>query len=184
MIPPFEHMDFVEMRPLEAKKYFEWYVGEITNRIAVLSETFKNENNLNLDYSIDSLIDLWEWYETKITYRSLGEAEYKELLDKYPAWMYEYISKTDLSYETLAYGMDIAIYFAEVIIRNNTDRVRWGYFTKPKNRASVNEPVLLGFKYDKDLNPRLIIINCARKSERDRSTMRLYDMYNVWMKYL
>ena len=64
------------------------------------------------------------------------------------------------------YGMDVALYFAEVIIRNNSEKIKWGYFTKPQIRIGVNQPTLLGFKYDKDLNPRIVIVNLARRSAK------------------
>ena len=61
---------------------------------------------------------------------------------------------------------------------------KWGYFTKPKNRFSVNEPVLLGFKDNDDLNPRLIVENCTRKSAKEKMDDRLLKIYNTWMKYI
>ncbi len=118
-----------------------------------------------------------------ILYRTLDENEYQSRINKYPEWMKEYIAETDLSWNTLMYCMDIALYFAEVIIRHN-DCIKWGYFVKPKNRTGVNQPVLLGFKYDMDLNPRLIVENCTRRSKKEKSSTRLYDAYYVWMKYL
>lgn len=93
-------------------------------------------------------------------------------------------SKRELSIKTMAYVLDIAMYFAEVMIRNTDGKVQWGYFTKPKNRMSVNEPVLLGFKYGDDLNPRHIIKNCALRSGEERQPERIFNIYNVWMEYL
>ena len=49
---------------------------------------------------------------------------------------------------------------------------------------SVNEPTLLGFKSDMDLNPRLIVLNCTRRSGKERLNTRLFDMYNTWMSYI
>ena len=49
---------------------------------------------------------------------------------------------------------------------------------------SVNQPTLLGFKADMDLNPRLIVINCTRRSSKERNNNRLLDMYNTWMNYI
>lgn len=79
--------------------------------------------------------------------------------------------------------MDVAIYFAEVFIRNN-QTIQWGYFTMPKKRMSVNEPTLLGLKNGMDLNPRLIVINCTRHSSSGKKNTRLYDMYCTWMQYV
>ena len=139
--------------------------------------------NYDFNFSIDSLIPLWEWYETKISYRKLEDSEYQSRIKQHPEWMREYINNKDLSWDTLIYCMDVAIYFAEVIIKHNTI-IKWGYFTKPRNRADVNQPVLLGFKYDMDLNPRLIVENCTRRSGKEKMKTRLYDMYYTWMEYL
>lgn len=85
--------------------------------------------------------------------------------------------------ETMIYGLDIAIYFAEVIVRNNPS-IHWGYYVKPKNRSSVNQPVLLGFKFDKEMNPREIVVNCIRKSDKELDPNRLYDLYHVWKNFI
>ncbi len=183
MIPPFEVMDFMEMNQKQVKEYFDWYTGQINHRISLLYNTIKADSGITLDYSINSLIPLWNWYEDKISYRKLEDIEFEKILNKYPNWMKEYVNNMNLSWETLTYCMDIALYFAEVIIKHN-NTIYWGYFTKPRNRADVNQPVLLGFKYDKNLNPRLILENCTRRSGRERLKTRLYDMYYTWMNYI
>ena len=112
-----------------------------------------------------------------------SDSEYHNIISKYPQWMIDHINDNDLSWETLMICMDVAIYFAEVIVKHNSS-IKWGYFTKPKKRASVNQPVLLGFKYDKDLNPRLIVENCTRHSGEEKKSTRLYDMYFIWMGFI
>lgn len=185
MIPPFEYIEFPKMNKRQAKEYFDWYISQIDHRISLLSSAvLADETVLSFDYSVESLIPLWEWYENKISFVKLDDSEYQKKLQKYPSWMENYISNMDLSYTTVVYGMDIALYFAEVIIRNNEGKVKWGYFTKPRNRLSVNEPTLLGFKNDDDLNPRLIVLNCTRHSNEERQATRLYNMYYTWMNYL
>lgn len=185
LIPPFKRVEFSKMNKEQAKEYFEWYISQIDKRIDLLFDAVKKDGvAAKFDYSKESLIDLWSWYETKISYRKLDELEYEKIVAKYPDWMHEYISKTELSFETLMYGMDVALYFAKVVIINNRDKVKWGYYTKPKNRDSVNQPVLLGFMNGMDLNPRLIVINCTRRSGREKKSTRLIEIYNNWMEYL
>lgn len=184
MIPPFERVGFKEMDKKQAKEYFDWYLGQADYRVSLLLNAVKEDGVDNdFDYSVESLIPLWEWYEKKISYRKLDESEYQLRISKYPEWMKDYIAVKDLSWETLMYCMDVAMYFAEVIIRHN-ETIKWSYFTNPKNKADVNQPVLLGFKYDMDLNPRLIVENCTRRSAKERLSTRLYDMYYTWMKYI
>lgn len=86
--------------------------------------------------------------------------------------------------ETLKYAWDIAIYFAEVIIRNNSEKISWGYITKPKRNFYVNRPVLKGFAFTKLLDPRHIVYICTLKSAESKDSNRLYDLYYVWLEYI
>lgn len=184
MVPPFEYNGFESLKKKEANKYFEWYIGQVEHRIEVLKNYIDNEGEkVVFDYSPESLISLWEWYENQIQIVDKSEEEMAEEFKRYPVWMHNEIARTKISLDTLKYGMDIAVYFAEVVIRNCNGKVKWGFFTSPKNRMSVNEPTLLGFKGDMDLNPRLIVINCTRRSSVEKNHARLFDMYNTWMTY-
>ena len=185
MIPPFEHDGFENLKKDEAKEYFEWYVNQVEYRIEVLKNCVLSESEgVMFDYTPDSLVALWSWYEKKIKIVNKTKEEIEQEMSRYPNWMHNEISNTKISVDTLKYGMDIAIYFAEVIIRNTDGRIHWGYFTSPKKRMSVNEPILLGFMGDMDLNPRLIVLNCTRRSSRENNNNRLLEMYNVWMNYI
>ncbi len=184
MISPFEMVDFDKMNKKQAQDYFDWYIEQSDYRISLLLNSIKEDGiDYSFDYSVESLIPLWEWFENKIEFRQLSVAEYESVVSKYPEWLRDSIDKTHLSWETLMYCADIGLYFAEVIIRHN-EKVSWGFFTKPKNRMNVNQPVLLGFNYDKDLNPRVVVVNCALRSGEKRLPTRLYDIYMVWEKYL
>lgn len=59
-----------------------------------------------------------------------------------------------------------------------------GYYTKPKRMASVNRPVIMGFKAGKDMDPQGIIYTCTLKSAEKKEKMRLLDVYNVWQQYI
>lgn len=183
MIPPYVDEEFRDFSKKQAKEYFQWYLGQIEHRIEVLSKWLEYEGEeIELDYSPESLIPLWKWYEKHITLEYKTEEELERERAQYPEWMRDYISPTEISIETLKFAADIAIYFAETMIKNNQGKVYWGYYTKPKNRASVNEPVVLGFKADVELDPRLIVVNCTSRSSRESQPTRLYEMYHIWLK--
>lgn len=185
MIPPFEHQGFTELNGKQVKEYFQWYIRQIDYRIEVLNTYLLNQGEkIDFNYLPESLIPLWEWYERNIIIENKTEEELISEFNKYPEWMKDEISNTKISIQTLKFGMDIAIYFAQVIIKNSSGKIDWGYFTKPKNMMSVNQPVLLGFKANMDLNPRLIVINCTRHSSKEKDNMRLYQMYKTWMEYV
>lgn len=184
MIPPFEYDGFQKLKKNEAKEYFEWYMNQVEHRIEVLKKHILGERkDIIFDYTPNSLVALWDWYEEKIEIVNKSKEELEQEMSRYPKWLHNEIAHTKISMETLKYGMDIAVYFAEVIIRNNDGKIRWGYFTEPKMRMSVNEPTLIGFENDMDMNPRLIVINCTRRSSRENNSNRLLEMYNVWMNY-
>lgn len=185
MIPPFNCNSFKEFNKKQVEEYFQWYVEQIGYRIEVLSNFLKyEEETISLDFSIESLIPLWNWYESKIIVEQKNEEELLKEIQKYPSWMKDEISTTKISLQTYKFGMDIAIYFAEIIRKRSEGKIQWGYFTKPQNRASVNQPVLLGFKAEMDLNPRLVITNCTRRSSKERNKERLVEMYYTWMRYI
>lgn len=98
--------------------------------------------------------------------------------------MREWVSSTEISIETHMFGIDIAIYFAEVIRKNSADKIYWSYYSKPQNRMSVNRPVLLGFRAEMDLDPELIISNCTLQSSEEHNGRRLFNLYKVWIDYI
>ncbi|MEG0282882.1 MAG: hypothetical protein RR662_06860, partial [Clostridia bacterium] len=60
----------------EAQIYFEWFVSEIPHRLEVLQEYISRDNpDLKLDFSEESLVPLWEWVSGKIETRKLSKEE-------------------------------------------------------------------------------------------------------------
>ncbi len=183
MKPPMKKVAFKEMKKKEVEEYFAWYMSEISTRIEMLKTVVMEESGIELDYSLDSLVGLWGWFEGKIYFVDRDKELYQEALDRAPEWFKPYVSDKFLSYETLMYAMDIAIYYGEIIVKNNP-QITWGYFSKPKNRAGVNEPTLLGFTANMDLNPRTIIYNLTQSSAKEKDASRLLNNYETWMSYL
>ena len=185
MISPVKNYDFFEFTKEEAKIYFNWYMKEKGHRIEMLEEYVHNAGvDIDFDYSPESLIPLWRWYETIIVSEKKTEEEIEKEKKKLPEWVHDQISYEKISMNTLKFGMDIAIYFAEVIIRNSDGKVHWGYVTKPKNYINVNRPVVSGFKAGKDLNPSRTVHVLTLKSEEEKNEKRLYNSYYVWQQYI
>lgn len=187
MMPPVDaKLPFEEFSKKQAKEYFQWHMEQIEHRISVLEQYIKKESGeMVFDYSPESLIPLWDWYEGHIVVENKTQEEYQREILSYPEWMKEYISTTKISImETMKFGADVAIYFAEVVRKNSNGKITWGYYTRPKNADSVNRPVLIGFKSGMDMNPQTIMYNCTLKSAEKREKMRLFDAYNVWQQYI
>ncbi len=189
MAPPFEMKPFNEMNKKEAQQYFEWYTGEIPERIKILDEL--TEDWVTLDYTKESLIDLFSWYLKVITIREMSEEEIGAELEQYsqyPKHIYDDMKQellenpVDLEKIDYAIAMDIAIYYGETI-RKNYPQVKWTYFTKPKSYVYLNEP-LLHFQDAKDelisyeREPRSLMLVLVHKiKEQDVTEMELYETF-------
>lgn len=185
MISPFEFFVFDEFTKQEAKEYFEWYVNQTDDRIDYLKNyILKEEDDITFDYSPESLIPIWSWYEKKIMLEEKDSEELEKERKETPTDLHEFIKTERLSYETIGICVDIAAYFAETIIKNNPEKLKWGYFTKPKNKMDVNRPVVLGFSNNNHLNPITVVYNCTWHSVELLNNKRLYDMYYTWMRHL
>ena len=183
MISPVKNYDFFEFTKEEAKIYFNWYMEEKGHRIEMLEEYVHNAGvDIDFDYSPESLIPLWRWYETIIVSEKKTEEEIKAEKMKMPEWLHSQISEEKISMNTLKFGMDIAIYFAEVMIRNSDGKLHWGYVTKPKNYINVNRPVVSGFKAGQDLDQSRTVYVLTLSSEEEKNEKRLYDRYYVWQE--
>lgn len=186
-IPPFTFSSFQSLRPKQAKEIFQWYVNDIPARLEQLQKYLDEETGgeIQLTKKPETLGPLWNWFSNTIETRKRSESELQEELKAVPNWLHSTVIANDekLTFESLAVGMDIAIYFAEVFISNHTD-VYWGYFVRPKSRVSVNEPVLLGFAHGMDLNPRRIVDTVMWQYVQKKSNDGLLEAYQVWEKFL
>ncbi|MEK6474614.1 hypothetical protein ACVHXO_11610 [Bacillus safensis] len=184
--PPFEMKAFDDMSKKEAKQFFDWYVSQIPERIKVLEKVTKGY--VTLDFTKESLIDLFSWFLDFVTIRELTEEEIGSLLEEfrqYPDHVYQDEKKTllanpvDLEQIDYAVAMDIAIYYGETIIKNYP-QVKWTYFTKPKSYVYLNEPILsyeeTEFPYER--NPRsLMRILAHRIKDKEATEMSLYETF-------
>ena len=183
MLPPIKNYKFAKFTKEEAEIYFNWYMEEKGHRIEMLEEYVHNAGvDIDFDYSPESLIPLWRWYETIIVSEKKTEEEIEAEKRKMPEWLHSQISEEKISMNTLKFGMDIAIYFAEVMIRNSEGKLHWGYVTKPKNYINVNRPVVSGFKAGQELDPSRTVYVLTLSSEEEKNEKRLYDRYYVWQE--
>ena len=179
---PARKKEFKEFSKKEAEIYLKWYISEIDSRIFILKRFAKEDGcKCNFDYSPESLIDLWSWFETKIYTEEKSTKELEEEYKKYPEWMHEFISSTKISIETYKIAWDVSVYFGEVLVRNNSE-LYYGFFSKPKSRMSVNKPVVLGFKHNMDVDPRQIIKVFSLRDLKESNARALYETYLNWVE--
>lgn len=180
---------FQEMSKKEAKEHFDWYINQIPARIDLLKNVYSftgGSDQQTLDFTPNSLKPLWKWF---IKYISIIPKSQEEI-EKEKNNLSEHLkckivqNPNKLSLGTVAMAMDIAIYFCEVLARNNQN-VKWGILAKTKNHADFNQPVLFGFLNNVTLNPRTVVYNLANKASKgDTNPESLFEVYKVWLKYL
>ena len=144
----FDNYAFFELTPKQAKEYFKWYMEEIPHRLALLRNRIRQDcpELEPFDYSPESLIPIWEWYETKIEQIPMTKAEIESRVKIFPKYLESEIRKNTKKFtdEALSFALDISIYLGEVIIKNYP-HLRWDYRTRPKREISVyRQWILLG----------------------------------------
>ncbi len=176
----FDYWGCANLNAREAKILCNKYISDIPERLYHLTENIKKENNeMALDYSPKSLIPLWEWFEIESKFEKTSIPFYKR----------NFFTKNISNYElptlqTFKIALGISDYYGETILKNFDLKLKWDYFTKPKNLASVNQPVILGFPKKISINPRIIVYNCILKShEEGYDKMKLYLAYNNLSNY-
>ncbi len=186
MTPPFDLKPFEEMNKKEAKQYFEWYVSQIPERIAILKKV--SNGQILLDYSKESLIPLFTWFLSTVTIYQLSEEEIEaelEDLRQYPDFVFEdekerlLSNPVELKKKDYALALDIAIYYGETLIKNYP-QVHWTYLTKPKSHVHLNEPILdvtddIGFLKRDPNNLLMVLIQDIKKNDIKNTT--LYEVF-------
>lgn len=179
----FDNYAFFELTPKQAKEYFLWYKSEIPNRIALLWEYMKQERPEaeSFDYSPESLIPLWEWYETKIEQVPMTAKEVESRVRIFPKYLESEIRKNTKKFtdKTLSLALDISIYLGEVVVKNHP-HLRWNYRTRPKREVSVYRPVIDGLNYKMTFEPTRIVFVQMLKSVEKQNINHLYHIYCHW----
>lgn len=202
---PFEFDKFEDLSKKEAREYFEWYVNQIDSRMEILkTAVLEDDPDALFDYSPQSLIYVWQWYEKRIAFVPKSEEDISCQTDSMQAWLvsqhmragrkYEDIDQekvrakartmvrdTEISKETLGYSKDIAIYFSEVMRRNHEDVLRWSFIANSKKHISFNKPVLIGFKGNVSLDSLLILEAITQNSNNAKNDNALFEAYNNWL---
>jgi len=177
--PPFE-LEFDKMRPSEARAYFQWFKDQIPIRIGELQRVFKSSHpSVDLDYSIESLKKLGEWFDSQVSVRPLSTSELAEQRANAPTWLHPYLPTSTYTVETISLCFDIGMYFAEVL-RSRNPNLYWDYVRSPKRSADLHQPVLKPFR-NGHLNPFRIMVVIAGKVHQGKSaSVELLEALRVW----
>lgn len=145
LIPPLDK-PIDALSKAEAQAFFDWYISKLDER----TEYLRSFTGLDLDYSSQSLIDLWSWFlkraEVEKTPEEILTRKKNALIEaNLPIW--EHVLAADsvqLSKETIFIMTDVSMYLGQVFTKNYPS-IYWSFYTRPKNDIHVNQPLLLGF---------------------------------------
>lgn len=184
--PPFKFDSFETLTKQQAQQLFDWYISMIPERAKLLEECFNKvwRCNLQFDYSLESLDLLWAAFEKHIEIEEKTEKQIRAENKGMP----EYVIEEELkdrrypSRGTYMIALDIAMYFGEALARH-LPGIHWGFFTKPKKMASVNEAVLLGFG-KRYMDPTRIVRVACQKSINSPKPYALSEIIEVWKGFI
>ena len=81
-------------------------------------------------------------------------------------------------------AVDIGIYFGEVFIKNH-EGLKWEqYITRSKYDMDIGHMVIKGFGKDALNSIWVIYILASGLAKKTKKGTRLYELYNVWERYL
>ena len=84
-LPQVAKIKFDDFTPKMAKEYFEWYINDREHRLTILKEYLSEiHEDITLDFSPESLIPLWSWYETQIVEEDKDPNELQAEKEQYP----------------------------------------------------------------------------------------------------
>lgn len=190
LIPPLKK-PFEKFTPKEAEDYFIWHKNQLKNRI----EYLQNFSGVNLNYSINSLNDIWNWFLKNAKIEKTPAIKIKELKSQLKNQPREIVNdilseqSKQFSLETEYIMRDIAMYFGELYIRNNPS-ISWGFHTDVKVDSFANMPLLIGFE-DRDFTPPfkvhfepvfMIRGLACNLFDGEQKKEDLLDLYNKWQR--
>ena len=152
LVPPITK-PFSRFTLKDAENYFNWYTTHIHERVNYLSKV----SDLRLNYSTETLADIWEWFINIAEIEKTPKAKMRELrkqLNNQPKDIVKTVLKEQSEQFTLQTEyiiFDIAMYFGDVYVKNNSS-IMWGYHTDRRKDSFAYMPLLVGFE-DRDFTP-------------------------------
>lgn len=169
---PKSHFDFTRN---EAQEYYGWFLKNVDVRAAYLRDFISRKRNIpteKLNYSLDSLILVWEWFLSIAFVEKASEEELAAIRKRYegvPQPMFDSLVKQNslrLSTTTEYVLFDIGLYVAKMFTENYPC-LEWHLKLKPKSDVNANLAVITGFideapDYEKPFHPELEPISFTR----------------------
>jgi hypothetical protein len=179
--PPFA-LKFPEMPRKELKAYFNWFLGQITDRVAVLEREINATpgfSDWRADRAPQSLLPLGEWFAGQVKTRPRTPEEIAEIqaASSFPIA----IPEQELTNRTFSLAMDIGMYLSEVFLKTYPS-LKWEQPLGGKRFVDYGQPSLGGFG-NRTLNPVGIVVTFAYGlASKKRTGARLREIFDIWSK--
>ncbi|MDB5783830.1 hypothetical protein [Caballeronia mineralivorans] len=177
--PPYS-LDFVALTKQELKKYNEWFVAILPERLSILQSCVKASAGYGSwigDFDPASLIELGNWFASQVATRDRTQSEVRaiEARLKFPMD----VPHEELTDETVSKAIDVGMYFGMVLLKNHPS-LCWDFKTESKRFADYGQPVIVGFGAA-ILNPVRIAVTLAYGvAAGTQSGSRLGQVYKFW----
>lgn len=184
-VPSFATKDIYSFSKQEAKEYFKWFVNIKNERLQILELSVKElYPEWQLNYTKNSLAQLYEWFSKKVMYRNLYEDEKEEIekqISKTPIFIgIINIPKETFTEETVSICFDIGIYLGETLIKNFSN-IGWTQKLSSTNDINYAQPLIGTKSKQRLINPRRLSESLARYIlDNDNRSVTFLDMYDKW----
>lgn len=173
-------LDFVALSNQDLKRYYDWFLCALSERLAILESSVRETPGCEAwvaDFNPDSLVNLAEWFASRVAVRGRTEGELKSIEARlmFPTE----VPQEELTDETFSIAMDVGMYFGSVLLKKHPS-LRWDQKTDSKRFADYGQPVIVGFG-TAILNPVRIAITFAYGiAAGTQSSKRLMQIYKYW----
>lgn len=168
------------LTPKQAEKFFNAFIEMMPERIKYLQDYInKTDSDIKLDYTKESLVDLWNWYIDKIEVMDLSSADTKKKIIEYPDYYKNESYPIKYSLTTYAIMVDIYIYLCEML-RKTDDAYIWRVKTNLKRYINYNLPELMNEKgvWISPFGWRIpFIINSVLQEKNPRRLLEEFEFY-------
>lgn len=182
VIPDEIYIDNFENETAEKAILFSnWYFSQTEMRINVLQEyIYETGYKFNLDYSYESLVNLWSWFEGNLKLIDKTEKEIEDEKSCTPKIYWKYICKQKITHAMVEIAIDISYYFINMLFKNHSN-LHPDCIVKPKWKKNLKKPIVSGFFMDISFYPVELILECSNRSVEKKNPLRLkmiYDKYS------
>ena len=145
LVPPLDKYIHL-LNDAEAQAHFEWFISKLDERVEYLRQFTK----LKLDYSPDSLVDIWAWFLKRAKLEKTPEARLQEI-EKQLMVAQNPLTKEILAENNVQFTLvteyimrDVGMYFGQVFVKNHPT-IYWSYEKGAEHYVFANHPALYGF---------------------------------------